>query len=157
MKILAAALTALLAVPVSIDIAQAAPSGHSGGWSHGGGPHGSWGGGRGGWHGGWGGWYGGVYLGGPYWPYYDPYFWDLYYYPPYPGDYYGYPPDYAPSAPPPSSGQAPPMQSWYFCHDPKGFYPYVQSCKSGWQAVPAVPPDAPTSAPGPAPTGGTPG
>ncbi len=33
---------------------------------------------------------------------------------------------------------APPV--WYYCHSPKGYYPYVPSCSSGWQQVPAVPP-----------------
>ncbi|MGB8363481.1 MAG: hypothetical protein WCE20_02985, partial [Rhizomicrobium sp.] len=73
---------------------------------------------------------------------------------PYPYDYSYYPPDYVPPAPPPS-GQAEPgqAQSWYFCSDPKGYYPYVQSCKSGWQPVPVVPPNAPANAPSNAPPG----
>ncbi len=29
---------------------------------------------------------------------------------------------------------------WYYCESPKGYYPYVQSCPSGWQKVPATPP-----------------
>ncbi len=29
---------------------------------------------------------------------------------------------------------------WYYCQSPKGYYPYVQSCPSGWQKVPATPP-----------------
>jgi hypothetical protein len=31
--------------------------------------------------------------------------------------------------------------SWYYCKASKAYYPYVQTCKSGWQAVPTVPPD----------------
>ena len=42
-------------------------------------------------------------------------------------------PAYAPSVPPPA-----PM--WYFCVAANGYYPYVTSCPSGWQVVPAVPP-----------------
>lgn len=29
---------------------------------------------------------------------------------------------------------------WYYCQSPTGYYPYVQSCPSGWQKVPATPP-----------------
>jgi hypothetical protein len=32
-------------------------------------------------------------------------------------------------------------QSWYYCQNPKGYYPYVKSCNGGWQTVPATPPD----------------
>jgi hypothetical protein len=106
--------------------------------SHGGG--GSWHGG-GGWHdgGGWrggGGWYGGVGLGWWGWPYYldSPY---------YPYAYYPPPVYQAPAviaqAPAPAAAQA---SSWYYCANPKGYYPYVQSCQGAWQAVPAVPPGA---------------
>ena len=28
-------------------------------------------------------------------------------------------------------------QSWYYCSDPAGYYPYVTQCNSGWQTVPA--------------------
>jgi len=30
--------------------------------------------------------------------------------------------------------------SWYYCDSAKAYYPYVQECKEGWRAVPAVPP-----------------
>jgi len=30
-------------------------------------------------------------------------------------------------------------QSWYYCDNPKGYYPYVSSCSSGWRQVPARP------------------
>jgi hypothetical protein len=30
---------------------------------------------------------------------------------------------------------------WYYCADPPGYYPFLQSCFSGWQAVPAAPAD----------------
>lgn len=125
-----------------------------GGGFHGGGGGGFHGGGGGGWHGGgwhggyWhgGGWYG-SYWGGPYWgwgwpyyygygyPYYDPY--------DYPYDYGTYPaaPAYqAPAyqAPAPVTQQAP--ATWYYCSNPSGYYPYVQSCNGPWQPVPATPP-----------------
>jgi hypothetical protein len=38
-------------------------------------------------------------------------------------------------APPPQEG-APPAQSWYYCDNPQGYYPYVQACASGWRPVP---------------------
>jgi hypothetical protein len=28
-------------------------------------------------------------------------------------------------------------QYWYYCQSPAGFYPYVTSCSTGWQPVPA--------------------
>jgi hypothetical protein len=70
-----------------------------------------------------------------------------YYYPPYP---YYYPPDpayYAPpaGAPPQSPAPteslgAPPPQSWYYCDNPQGYYPYVQNCSTAWRQVAATPP-----------------
>src|SRR5215831_2620414 len=47
--------------------------------------------------------------------------------------YYGYYPDYGyydysqPYSP----------QTWYYCSDPAGYYPYVTQCNTGWQTVPA--------------------
>jgi hypothetical protein len=80
-------------------------------------------------------------------PFYGPY--PYYAYPPY---YYDYPPPvvYAPPpvvyAPPPPVVVAPPTtyvqqpsSSWYYCDNPKGYYPYVQDCSSGWRQVPAQP------------------
>jgi hypothetical protein len=29
--------------------------------------------------------------------------------------------------------------SWYFCRKARAYYPYVQSCSSGWEVVPAQP------------------
>jgi hypothetical protein len=29
---------------------------------------------------------------------------------------------------------------WYYCQDPKGYYPYVTSCPSGWAKVTPAPP-----------------
>jgi hypothetical protein len=113
-----------------------------GGWWHGGGWNG-WGWWNHGWHGGWWGsgwpgwccnsWYGSSisFVFPVAYPYY------VYpYYPPYPG----YPPaEGTPPAAPAATGPAP-AQSWYYCNDPKGFYPYVQSCKTAWTAVPTAPP-----------------
>jgi hypothetical protein len=28
-------------------------------------------------------------------------------------------------------------QTWYYCSDPAGYYPYVTQCNNGWQAVAA--------------------
>lgn len=28
---------------------------------------------------------------------------------------------------------------WYYCSNPQGYYPYVQSCSTNWQQVPAQP------------------
>jgi len=41
--------------------------------------------------------------------------------------------------PPPSENGAPPPSFWYYCDASKGYYPYVTTCPSGWQEVPAKP------------------
>ena len=74
------------------------------------------------------------YWGYPY-PSYDPY-----YYPPYPA-YYAPPPGPQPQAPVQATG-APPPQYWYYCDNPQGYYPHVQTCSSAWRPV------APTQQPG---------
>jgi hypothetical protein len=28
-------------------------------------------------------------------------------------------------------------QTWYYCSNPSGYYPYVAQCDTGWQTVPA--------------------
>ena len=28
-------------------------------------------------------------------------------------------------------------QTWYYCSDPTGYYPYVAQCNTGWQTVPS--------------------
>lgn len=38
---------------------------------------------------------------------------------------------------------APAVQYWYWCAAANAYYPYVSSCPSGWQAVPATPPAVP--------------
>lgn len=48
----------------------------------------------------------------------------------------------APAPPPPAASASPaPGQAWYYCDAAKGYYPYVPTCPSGWQTVPATPPD----------------
>jgi hypothetical protein len=44
--------------------------------------------------------------------------------------------------------QAQEQQYWYFCKNPKGYYPYVKNCPDGWMKV--VPTPAPAAAPAPA-------
>jgi hypothetical protein len=75
---------------------------------------------------------------GPFWPY-------AYGYPSayaYPYAYpYGYPSAYPPVIVPsaPQISPPPPPPSWYYCDNPKGYYPYVQQCPGGWRQVPATP------------------
>ena len=47
--------------------------------------------------------------------------------------WWGYYPDYG------YYGDSQPYysQTWYYCSDPAGYYPYVTQCNTGWQAVPA--------------------
>jgi len=131
--------------------AYAGPHGGGGGGFHGGGFGGFHGGGMGGFHGGFagvhGGGFGGFHGGGFHEGgfhgdrFHDgrfgrdrfrdnrfffggafayPYGWD--YSPDY--GYYDYSQPYA-------------SQTWYYCWDPAGYYPYVTQCNTGWQAVPA--------------------
>ena len=80
---------------------------------------------------------------GPWWPWYP-------WYPYYP--YYSYYPYYPYYAPAPAVAVEPQPQEyadsgqqqsdyWYYCQDPQGYYPYVQSCPGGWMKV--VPQPAP--------------
>jgi|SRR5580700_7045240 hypothetical protein len=103
--------------------------GFHGGGFHGGGFHGGvanlhngFGGGHGG-H-----WYHGWHNGGYGWGWGDGLGWSYY-----PYDYgYGYP-DYGYY----NYSQPYASQTWYYCSDPAGYYPYVAQCNTGWQAVPA--------------------
>ena len=116
------------------NLAYAGPHGGGGGFHGGGGGFhamgGFHGGGFGGFHGG--GFHGGgfhdgrfhdgrfhdnrFFFGGsfgyPWWGYYPDY------------GYYDYSQPYS-------------SQTWYYCSDPAGYYPYVTQCNTGWQAVPA--------------------
>jgi hypothetical protein len=58
------------------------------------------------------------------------------YYPPPLPYYYDYAPGYyaPPAAIPQQQGY------WYFCPSANAYYPYVQQCPEGWQAVAPVPP-----------------
>ena len=53
--------------------------------------------------------------------------------------YYGYPYgwDYSPDYGYYDYSQPYTSQTWYYCSDPAGYYPYVAQCNTGWQAVPA--------------------
>lgn len=62
----------------------------------------------------------------------------------YPEPIYPYP-TYVPPAivvqqPPPMPTGLPPMQFWYYCDNPQGYYPYVASCGGAWREIPANPP-----------------
>lgn len=60
---------------------------------------------------------------------------------PYAFPYAAPPPYYAPSAdyyaPPAGPGYAAQSSTWYYCDNPRGYYPYVQQCHSGWRTVAA--------------------
>jgi hypothetical protein len=53
--------------------------------------------------------------------------------------FYGYPYgwDYAPDYSHYGCSQPSYSQTWYYCSDPAGYYPYVTQCNTGWQTVPA--------------------
>lgn len=104
----------------------------AGGWRHG-------------WHGGRMGWW--WVLGGTWYFYPQPIY-------PYPDPYVPptvviqQPPQVVVQTPAPTAPTAPAAnptvaQWWYYCEAPKGYYPYVASCPSGWKSVPATPPAAP--------------
>jgi len=124
------------------------PVGHVG-WH--GGPDGRW---EHGWHGGHYGWWyvnAGVWTVYPYYPYGYPYGYPYYY--GYPGPY---PYVYAPPEPAAYNGNLPPQQqTWYWCENPRGYYPSVQTCPAGWRPVTpqasaqpmAPPPAAPPAGP----------
>jgi hypothetical protein len=162
------------ASPALADSHHDASSGMHGGW-HGGGWHGGahggfvpmhrfvghdfahfsvadramWRGGRW-WHGPWHGRSGWWWFAGGGWYFYDT---PIYPYPGYVSDYYvgddyaDYPDSAAPGANP---------YSWYYCQNPPGYYPYIQSCNGPWRPVPAgAPPQGYQS--GPADQGPPPG
>lgn len=61
----------------------------------------------------------------------------------YPYPVYPYPAPYTPPTvivqqPAPPLGPAP-EQFWYYCDNPKGYYPYVATCPTPWRPVPAQP------------------
>jgi hypothetical protein len=89
-------------------------------------------------YGGYGGWRGGYYGPAYGYPYGYP-FAATYYSPPV---VYASPPIVTYAAPPQpmvlASQPQPPV--WYYCEASGQYFPYVQSCTSGWQTQPAVPP-----------------
>jgi len=120
--------------------------GYFGGYRGGSGYHGGYYGGRY-----YGGHYGhGHYYGGYYYPYwYSSFYWGFpilgwpYAWPYAYSSYGGWP--YYPSEatePPPAYSEPAQQQTyrWYYCQDPKGYYPYVKSCPSGWIEVEPKPP-----------------
>jgi hypothetical protein len=79
----------------------------------------------------------GVYFGGPV-------FWPWYYSAPYYGPAYNTTtvitqpaPVYIEQTPGPAPALAPSSSSnsWYYCNNPDGYYPYVKECPAGWQRV----------------------
>ncbi len=98
------------------------------------------------------------YTGYPYaYPYGYPYAFP-YGYPsgyPYPYPYPGgapdpaQPPAYVERAPAPDAEPAPPVAQtppagyWYWCSDPRGYYPTVRECPQGWLQVAPQPPEQP--------------
>jgi hypothetical protein len=74
----------------------------------------------------------------------------------YPEPVYPYPDPYTPpvivTQSPLQPAEPPAAQFWYFCAAANGYYPYVSSCPSGWETVPATPPTTLPSAPSVAPT-----
>jgi hypothetical protein len=95
---------------------------------------------RGGHWGGRGGGHIGFYV-GPGWGWgWGPGWWGYPYYPYYP--YYQSPPVVVQPQPEvyvqQPAPQAESQSYWYFCQDPKGYYPYVKKCPKGWMKV--VPP-----------------
>ena len=84
-----------------------------------------------------------------FWPWYFP--WAYGYGLPYYGDsfYIDVPVTYIEMAPAAESGAVQPANSWYYCKSPEGYFPYVKTCPSGWQTVPAQPPAPPGPAPAP--------
>ena len=105
------------------------------------GGHGGWGGHHGGFHGGHGGFHGShssffFGFGAGFWP---GYYWNHY-------PFYWAPPVVGWPYYPPAVTEAPPLYSepdqqqpyyWYYCQDPKGYYPYIKNCPGGW--IPVVP------------------
>lgn len=44
------------------------------------------------------------------------------------------------ATPAPATAETPAAQVWYYCSAVDGYYPAVPDCPSGWQTVPATPP-----------------
>jgi hypothetical protein len=120
-RVLAIAAALLCATALSQpNLAYAGPHGGGGGGGFHGGGFGGFHGHFAGMHNGFGERHGGFRGGVGFGFFGYPYGWD--YSPDY--SYYGYSQPYS-------------SQTWYYCSDPTGYYPYVTQCNTGWQAVPA--------------------
>jgi hypothetical protein len=62
----------------------------------------------------------------------------------YPEPIWPYPTYVAPAfvaqQPPPVVAGVPPAQFWYFCDNPRGYYPNVATCSVPWRSVPVTAP-----------------
>ncbi len=83
-----------------------------------------------------------VYIGGSFWlgppawgpAYYGPGYWGpRYYYPP--PAYYAPAPVIVQPAPQYVERTQPDADYWYYCENPRGYYPYVRTCPGGWMRV----------------------
>ncbi len=88
------------------------------------------------------GWYGPRY---GYW--YGAGFYPYYYYGPGYGYYYYPPPSQVYAEPDDTVVEQPAPAYWYYCNSARNYFPYVQSCPEGWQAVPAPAAPAPQNQP----------
>ena len=52
---------------------------------------------------------------------------------------YAYPPVVIAPSPRVYVEAPPPPVYWYYCENPRGYYPYVSQCPSGWRAVSPTP------------------
>lgn len=74
----------------------------------------------------------------PYYPYQSSYYYPPYYYPPTIITIPATPPTYIQQSPQPT--QQNPSGYWYYCNNPKGYYPYIKQCAENWQEVEPIPP-----------------
>jgi hypothetical protein len=58
-----------------------------------------------------------------------------------PPNYQSQPNDQSQTEPPPD--QYSQQQTWFYCQDPQGYYPDVESCNTQWQRVPVSPSSPP--------------
>lgn len=79
----------------------------------------------------------GVYLGGPIYAPWSPWYYPApYYYPPAVVAVPSSPPVYIEQGGDYQAAPAPQSQNyWYYCADSKTYYPYVNECPGGWQRV----------------------
>lgn len=75
----------------------------------------------------------------PYYPFQSSYYYPPYYYPPTIITVPVTPPTYIQQSPPQTTQQYP-SGYWYYCNNPKGYYPYIKQCTESWQEVEPIPP-----------------